>query len=34
MWEMDYDKAASVWIEKDKDSVHIDIFSHIVPLTC
>ena len=23
MWEMDYDKAASVWVEKDKDSAHM-----------
>ena len=24
MWEMNYDKAASVWIEKDRNSVHAD----------
>ena len=24
MWEMDYEKAASVWLEKDKDSVHME----------
>ena len=24
MWEIDYDKAASVWVEKDKNSVHMD----------
>ena len=24
MWEMEYDKAASVWVEKDKDSVHME----------
>lgn len=24
MWDMDYDKAASVWIEKDRNSVHAD----------
>ena len=23
MWEIDYEKAASVWLEKDKDSVHM-----------
>ena len=24
MWEIDYDKAASVWVEKDKNSVHME----------
>ena len=24
MWEMDYDSAASLWVEKDKDSVHME----------
>ncbi len=24
MWEIDYEKAASVWLEKDKDSVHME----------
>ena len=24
MWEMDYDQAAAVWINKDKDSVHME----------
>jgi len=24
MREMDYEKAASVWLEKDKDSVHME----------
>ncbi len=24
MWEMDYESAASHWIEKDKESVHMD----------
>ena len=24
MWEMDYDQAAAVWTNKDKDSVHME----------
>ncbi len=24
MWEMDYDKASTMWIEKEKDSVHME----------
>ena len=24
MWEMDFDMAAAVWVEKDKDSVHME----------
>jgi hypothetical protein len=24
MWEMDYDQAAAVWINKDKESVHME----------
>ena len=25
MWEMNYESAANHWVEKDKDSVHMEV---------